>query len=1045
MKTLLLPLAFALAALPAAAQLDLPDKAPKAKPGPGVELPAKPRGDVRPRPAGDEALGGLDVPASKGAPDTATGTEAAPPAGSLLESGPTGAIFDYLRELKKPTGRIIEDAAFSLSNMGADGLTAARLGLREKQHGVVLASAQCLLLSKDPEDRKLVRPVLETKLPSRTLGPLLELEVASHTVEDGNKLLLELLDHKRSTLRKVAGKQYRLRADEVALGTLLKLAKSNRSDTRLLSVELLSHRQGDDVDGALLGLMADSIANVATAAGESIALRITGPDYAHLPVLLTQARLQGYEDNAGAQALLAVLKAESRLGVALLPESEDTSLVVHMRSGSPFVSTTAAAALAGIGFRSAEQREYMNLEVPHTLVASLSGGVYFPEYASIRPLAFRRLSQITGQYFGTDNTAWQQWWLSHARDFKALRAVMGVELAQHEALEVRWYSPRAGESFRLLGSLATKDSSPYAGSTLRLVPSKSADLMKTLIDANVFGAERMPGLVGTSNGIEDEFEVRVGDQSKLFRFGTGANVTWFEPVMDSLEDFREQSVWQLFPGVQHGLTEEGRKAFFQSEASFWSSERTELERDRRLVSLILDHATLLPIEQRDSVVAQVVSIYNKPGVPSEQDFGLLVGLLRDEAFFGERARGILSLTIRAGRSGAIVDGEPMKLSTDLAGEVLDVLIVGSDVMRLEPLSMVLQASTMGFLWTAAEDPRAGIRTVAAAVLANHSDPKSIEFLRALVADPDKGVEASAVLAICAAGMIDFKEEILLRARVGDRLVRIAALRGLANMPGADTQAVLRQAVLEQDAGLRVAAVESLATLADPSCATLLASMFAAGPTSPLFKPAKRGLRAMGEPAWNDLLGLARSRTNQAKRDAALLLSDQSVLDVTTILITMLTDDPKDMELVSELAVLTCVDYSQEPNPAEAWWAWWDRVGGTDPFSWFCGALAAAELTIYGSPESLGGQGTLKGGLGLLAVMRGEAGAESFLVERSRRELSRLLGRDIGGFPPRGRQFDRWCAELEFSLGEHYAALEDEWSGVGDLGPEPASVAPASAQ
>ena len=448
---------------------------------------------------------------------------------------------------------------------------------------------------------------------------------------------------------------------------------------------------------------------------------------------------------------------------------------------------------------------------------------------------------------------------------------------------------------------------------------------------------------------------------------------------------------------------------------------------------MLDHATLLDVEQRGAVVAQAVALYNKPGVPSEQDFSLLVGLLRDEAFFGERARGILSLAIRSGRSGAVVDGEPMKLSTDRAGEVLDVLIVGSDAMRLEPLSLVLQASSMGFLWSAAEDPRAGIRTVAAAVLANHKDEKSLSYLRALVRDPDKGVEASAVLAVCAAGMVEFKEEILLRARVGDRMVRIAALRGLASMPGPDTQAVLRQAVLEQDAGLRVAAVESLATLADPSSATLLASMFAAGPTSPLFQPAKRGLRSIGEPAWNDLLGLARSRTNQANREAALLLADQSVLDVTTILITMLSDNPKDTELMDELTVLTCVDYSGEPNPPGAWWAWWDRVDGSGPFQWFCGALAAAELSIHGSADTLGGDGTLQGGLGLLTIIRGETGAASFLVERSRRELSRLLGRDVGPFPPRGRALESWCAQLELSLGEHYAALEAANSApAGDL-------------
>jgi len=1012
MKKLLPVIILGLASLPAAAQLDLPDSSGRKKKPASEAGPAHLGGDVDPMPPGY-----IEPDQPKASGDAAkpnAGTAAPNPMGSAAI-----AIFDHLRGLKNPTKQIVGDAALSLATMGASGLVAARIGLSDEASSVVMASARALHLGGLPLDASLVRARLNIKLPSRLLTDLLALELEMRSPTDGNQLLVELLNHKRSAMRKVAGKQYRSRISELDLPALFELTSSERSDSRALALELLSSFATPKIDQILLVGLGDSVSRVASKAVELLAKRIQGAKDPLLVSLLSEARLAGYADNRGANAMLAVIEAEDRLGLSLVPTSETVNLLIHMRKGEPFVAAVSAIALAGIGFRSEEHMGSLDLEVPHALVSSISGGVYFPEYTQIRPSAIRRLSQITGQFLGDDGGSWQAWWQSNAAQFTALRAVMNVQPTEHEALEVRWYSPSGGESFRLLGSLATDSDNTYAGQTLRLVPQKSSMLMQSLQQSKVFDASRLPGLIGVSTGLEDEFEVRVGEQAKLFRLGADANREWLQPVLSSLRDFREESVWQLYPGVRYGLTNEGRREFFQAESGFWSTEHTELERDRRLVNLMLDNVSLVQVEMRDSTIVEALRIYGKPGVPSEEDFPLLTNLLRDESFFGERARGILTLALRSGRAVALQSGEPLPLATDFAGELLDILVVGSERMRLEPLAMVLQASTPNFQWAAAADPRAGVRAVASSVLSLQKDETSMQLLHQLLSDPDVTVESATVHAVTTAGLAEFEDEILLRARVGDPYVRYAALAGLAHLKCDESYEILRLALMEQEPKLRQVAAASLASLADPRSATLLTSMFAAGPSSPLFESAHRGLTAMGEPAWNDLLGIARSRTNSSNREAAIILSSQGVVDVTSILITMLTDNPSDSTIANELVTLTGVNFMTEPVPSSAWWDWWDRTTSDNPVVWFCDALAAAELSMYGSSATLIGEGTIEGGLGLIVLLRGGTTATPHLVERARRELGRLLGRDIGKLPPRGPRHEAWCDDLESEIGTHY--------------------------
>jgi hypothetical protein len=62
--------------------------------------------------------------------------------------------------------------------------------------------------------------------------------------------------------------------------------------------------------------------------------------------------------------------------------------------------------------------------------------------------------------------------------------------------------------------------------------------------------------------------------------------------------------------------------------------------------------------------------------------------------------------------------------------------------------------------------------------------------------------------------------------------------------------------------------------------------------------------------------------------------------------------------------------------------------------------------------ALEGEGTLQGRIFLTEVL---ARPEDLLVERARRELGRLLGREIGPLPPKGREREEYARKLREEL------------------------------
>ncbi|HVS17228.1 MAG TPA: hypothetical protein VMT18_01420, partial [Planctomycetota bacterium] len=196
----------------------------------------------------------------------------------------------------------------------------------------------------------------------------------------------------------------------------------------------------------------------------------------------------------------------------------------------------------------------------------------------------------------------------------------------------------------------------------------------------------------------------------------------------------------------------------------------------------------------------------------------------------------------------------------------------------------------------------------------------------------------------------------------------------------------------------------------PSSVPLLLSL-TAGEDEALVAPAREGLLALGREAWPELLRAVRTPGHRARREAALLLSRQGVPDAAPALIEWLADHGADARVSAELAVLSGVDLRTETDAAAAWYAWWSGVVRGDALAWFLGGAARAGYSVPAS-EALAGAGSAEGALFLVGLL---ADGPTHLAERARRELSRLVSREVGvppgGEPARAVWFETLRAEI----------------------------------
>ncbi len=1017
----------ALFAAPAAAQLEMPKERESQTGGEEIVLP--PRREKAP--------------------------EVAKP--SLVESSVLAAtLLEELVELRDFDESRSKLIAAQWVALGEDGIRAARAGLTLDGAMPIVTASRVLAGFGTPEDRAVLDQRLSDTLPRNSVAPLIATLRTVRPRYLTDERMVGLLEHTQATVRSTVERELRQEIDGLedlveelgeeeianrreAFGVALTdLLDADRSDTRSRSLELLMRiGRGLGREAALRSLR-DESPRVAARAVELLA-DLAPEDIG--PVLTEQAFSTSFLYRDQAYAVLALVEVEERTGTVWMGEEQVPMLLESLRSNDLLASGAAALALAGIGFRGAAGGEanWYDLEVPHALVRSVSGAEFHQDIGPVSDLARRRLLVVTGKDFGPDGPAWRAWWTESARGFRARRA--GITLREEDlaSVAVRLFDSSDGRGrLELLGPQAVPSEDGSDG--FRLSEVEMAELVEELRALELFTPTRLPGRYGTGSS-ERSLEIQCGRQAKRFTFTGEEGPAWFTSALESVDQRIESQRWQLFLLSPEAAEAAGRgdleevRARWETEAQWWRESHPLAERDRRSFDLVLEGLVGARGLDRERRVRELGVLEERSGVVEPTDFAGLLRALEREVMFGERTQKLVELALEAavhpvqGEAGASSSTEQQPLeqgasiddaSLDRARELFDRVHQDFRETGAEGLATVLDRAGLRLARELVFDSRATARRLAteplaASVSQGTGEAADLTLFERLLADSDMQVEIGALEAVGHHGLSGFLPEVLARSRAGAPPVRAAALLAAGELGGDRTVDAMIAALASSEFEVQSAAVRGLGALGAQDSSPILLSILSRGSSDPLAAVAEEALADLGSAAWPDLLRTARTPNAGGRRQAALLLARGGAAQAVRPLIDLLTLDLNDSEIARELALLTLIDFRGQEDPAGRWWEFVESTGEIDDLVWLRRAQDRAGIppTPFGS---LGGPGTRAGAYSL---WRGLGTSEELIVERSYRELKRLLNGDLEPLPAAGRLRDDWRTQLLSRIDARY--------------------------
>ena len=1014
---------------------------PPAAAAPQLELPDRARPKQTPERSGDEELVLPDRPRPAVEPIVT------PPETALEPATMAAQLIGSLVEMEPFDERASRIAAAQLIALGEDGLRAARAALTLDEAGALITAARVLATSPAPADAELLAERVDGTLPRQAVVPLVAALRATRPPFLDDDALVSLLDHGQVSVRSAIERELRGQLEaldaleqeegpEVAAderrrfaAKLVAALESERADARIRALELLTESGAAPARDALLRCLDDSSPRVARAAVAELA---DLPVDEVADVLIERAFATDFLYRDQAYALLALCELESNNGRSLLAFEHVDLLLTNLRGSDPLAKGAAAVALAGIGFQgtSADETGWLDLEVPHALVAALSGREFHQDLGSVSDLARRRMVLLSGEDFGSDGPAWMAWWTEAARGFRSRRAALAVSEEQAERLEVR-LEGALGEASKVSVVGPQVAHRIDADERYRIDSKGARELFRTFDELGLFGVERLPGRYG-AGGMLRALELEVDGQVKRFAYLGETPPEWFLRAEDAVRAAVDAHRWQRFLPVAG--ESDAERATWDEESAWWAAQHTEHERDRRLFELVLTHMAEVSGAERERFVAELERLAERGDVVRTDDFPLLVEAVEREFLWNERAETLTRLALAAALGGAPPDAsetvqpEPTTASdeasvaTELDDRRLDrvrelferVYDAFRDTAR-DGLRLVLDGAGPRLARELAFDVRAPLRALAPATLVSSADPEDEGIVRLLLEDASPAVEQAALEAIREARRGEFLGDVLVRARHGEGPVRAAALLAAGEIGGEAAMDEMIAALASGDEQVQRAAVLGLGALGDPEAAPILVSIVSRGPESPLEASAIDGLERMGARAWPDLVRLATTPEARGRRAACLCLARQGVARALHPMIELLTFEPDDEELARELALLTLVDFRDALDPASRWWDWAESAASDDALAWLRAAQERNGIvpTPWGSLE---GEGTRAGAYSL---WRSLASGDELLEERARRELALVLGADLPALPPRGAERDAWRNELLETIEARY--------------------------
>lgn len=978
-------------------------------------LPAARRDQTPPA----SAPGAASAPAAAASPSAALAPTTSPrndgvPTGFPSARNSARFLYDQLLKANRPGAPEVAEAADRLARLGEDGLDVARFALRQDSDVMVYAGSRALLAGGTADDADDVVRLLRGTMPGKVAPLVLEQLLEHDPVRGNKKLLAELLRHDSGPLRRAAKRLLRgtLESDDALL--LVPALEDRATDVRRAAVELLAGLEGPLPTELLIDRVTDRSSSVS-----QIAIRtLKKIENEEIDRELLRRVMESREIlRREALLLIAIVEREDRLVRPILGLQHTAPLVAALRSPLPLAQSAAAIALAGVGFRSpkTEATAWMDGPVPSTLVGVAAGFTFFDGFELVRDPGMRRLRQITGVSHGSDGPAWARWWSSNKAGFRASRAVISVGPEDELRIVIAVKGAEKARPFALVGpALAGSDdwfsrgpeeldshaALSQRGDVVFLTSADAIELCGLLREEGVFGAERLPGPRGAFGLDGRSVDVTVGGRSKSFRFASDRTQPWFERVLARTQGLRQRNAWQRFPVAgEH----EDQRALFLAESPWCAEPHDQAERDAHLKDLLVRYVVAAAPADRTPALEELERLRVEADVIVVTDIPVLLDLLVQEPRFNTRSRLIVGLLREANSAGS---GE---LSGATAERIVNTLHDRFGPSALTAMSQVISGQGRDAVIAAAVDERGLLRVAAAEALAKGEEDQDIDLLIGLLGDSDQDVQLAAVRALGRRGQPRARRKVLDLAASGPPRVRIEALRAIGSLGGPGAIDVLVSGLTDQDERYHLPAAEGLSRIDDEGAAPLLVSLLRGKSRPAIRDAARQGLLRLGEGAHNELFSAMRSPDGGLRREAALILAEQLEPRSIPVLVRTLAKTPEDEAVGQELVVLTCVDFRDEPLPADRWFQWWDEVDRRDSFSWFLAALERRNLRAP-ARDAFSGAGTHEARVFLLSIIS-ELG-DPLLSERALRELERLHGSPLGPLPMESRRLSQWLATTQ---------------------------------
>ena len=732
------------------------------------------------------------------------------------------------------------------------------------------------------------------------------------------------LDHPRNPVRGVFEARLSEHLNPEYIPTFLQYLQFGRDkDLRLRAARLLSdYAANPDARRGLRGaLTADSV-EIAMVSVTALSGRGEPEDLKYLEdeILIADTSIEA------AYLLYALLLEQSKTSSLLIPEVLQPRLRTLLEDDDPFISGVGAATLAECVFRDALTHEDGDLDqiLPFALVRAVGGVVFYPQYARFAPLAESSLRRITGEEFPNEaGSAWITWLGENRNSFHMVRGhieVLGKDLSQ---LRVVW-SIGENDAHILAAPLVA-----MAGDRL-LGEHGQASLLQIINTAGLLDAGLLPGTLGLTDAPRSlTIDVGVGSRRKRLVFRGTAGSPWVGKLSDELEELYQQTSWQALAASDA----EGRQFLSERLADFDGTTLVGEARTAALLELSAGRIAALDANILGKWLEELELL------PARATYWT-------DALAEEFLHVIPRYADQSALAARLLDMALTRPNQALLYPTLAVLQELEEPQRSDLLFQAMQSFSVPDVTSTLNDERQAVRLAAVRALGKSGDAGITPLITALD-DVHPLVVRQAIRGLGEIGNPSARGAITPFAASGlSAELRREAMWAMGRMGDPEALNLLKQACVDEDLAIRVAAVSAIASIPGEESTQILQELFPAFAGTALETSYIRVVMERGAGATRTLLRpYLIHRTPLIASRAAVLTGAMGDPSSAISLMALLAGDPRNTEVHEALASTFAVDFRLTPDPAGTYRAWWADNKDNGSSVWLRKAAADAGFKL----------------------------------------------------------------------------------------------------